>query len=724
MAGRILRKSPGFCTRINPRRPFYSNVMSLPESQWEAGALGSESSSQSSSDRVGIPSSSSWSSESLRETREGVFRVLNEGYTSPVVLHNGRTGTTLAEPSFNQSIVQEAISKAYLGDTTDVVRAFRIISHHFDTLDLSECRLVLELSRQLSTNPFHSDMANQLLGYVSSRIDYILTHMRPSDEDALVGLLRSLSLMDDRSGLEAIMAKALDLVSVNRLKSEIRLLHDLRHIPKLRPRMRSLLSSWSAGSSSLSAEQICHIIDICVSLGECCETYFSGLLRILGETPQMHMPELYGTISGLLGTSHPAVELKYFKQCVSRILETRKHPNMSYSDHLVLARAMAETGGVVRYRSRAAYQTVQAALQFSSDDPETIVSKLAICDSFSLCGPTPVPTVSLRRSSQELAHRFLKNLKGMKSDSAWTSEVVAAYAQVLAKAPTTKAFLWSDLLERLVRLHEQSACRPQDMLAFHKAAGKAESCPEVTRALISKTLGPLIVMSVRKADSLGSRGLIAASAEEGPVIAAKVRSELVNKAVGLIRIDKTAVELRSVLSLLPFLRSIENLSDESLQVLREYVSSQLLKSSEFVLTERERLAIVETLMLKDTRWHPLIEFAAEDLMVRDLSTEQLYTLGQCLGIPSALELTDLRNRWRTVAFRRLLPHDKEQLALSRSDAEIQNGLSRRLARDDHQRLFPDGPIEDGLSSVKAFCGIFMALTATASWLLDDQRWLM
>ena len=658
---------------------------------------------------------------SERKQREELLRALSEGFVRPSASRSLSSAIPVQVATTLSSLLRDAIANTGRAGSEEVSRAFRHLLQQFDTLSWNQCVLSLRLVNGVRSDPAFSESAELFLSNLALRIQYLLVDEAELDTDSLVDLLRASARLGDAEAFSRVVSTLLVRIPPGRLIAEIPTLHHLRHHSHVAPLLATLLRSWSVDPLLFNDAHIVAVLDLHVAVGECASASFSLLLDQLRCSTQLQRPEVISTITSVIDQSHSSVfELKSFKLLIQALVDSSSVKRQGSRNHLVLAAAMAETGGLQRYRSRTAYQLIQSGLQFSSDDRNDVLMKLSVCDAFGLCGHLSSVSGALggyRAGAHQLAQKFLSQLGSAKS--VWTGAVVAAYARALSRSPATRAHRWSELLDHLL----SDTSRADDLIVFFHAAMNAESCPDTTRALIEKALTPLILMDVRRDEALcGAKLMRILRDGEGDIIQ-KTRVEIVNKAVGRIRMQ-AFVDVRDVLSLLPFVPELKGVSTESVPVLRQFIASQLLTAQPIALFDSERIALISTVKFRDAKWTPLIQLAAEGFMLKDLDTKQLCQAGDSLTVSGTPGLDDVLSQWRGFAYRRLFPDDKERLASARTDEELLEGLRRRLAREEFQRTFPDGSGVNDLSSVKAFCGLFMTLTATASWWLDGNGWLM
>jgi hypothetical protein len=197
--------------------------------------------------------------------------------------------------------------------------------------------------------------------------------------------------------------------------------------------------------------------------------------------------------------------------------------------------------------------------------------------------------------------------------------------------------------------------------------------------------------------------------------------ELFVKLMGKLKESSTFVD--SIFMLIELVVSMKQIqSPDTVSLIRNRLLA-FISESRTCLTNNERVAIVRTLLLRDDGWNPLVEFALDGLEMRSVTIQQMSRIGEALSVPSCLSVTSSNEAWKQETLMRLLPVDKQRFnGMPLADVntqELVDALNRKLSVIEYQRMFPDGPEVNPLSSVKAFCGLFLTLSATASMWLDS-----
>ena len=714
MAARLLRGS--FCTRSNPVRPFYSNTMALTREWTEDFVVDQEPSSSSGlrSRTDATPLRQRW----IEASRSGGVMV----HPPPIVTISPASPLPGARADVVElSAIEVKLVALIKGvdsiDSTRMYESLVFLNKCFDTLTLSESSRALRLIGALESRRVHPETVSILLTNVCDRIRYLLSHDHGRSESVLIPLLsRALDLNHNHRCAHFVTATVVSLIDPTVVLQNKKLVRKLCGKSHLRDHIVDVLSACSDLISPVNLPTACGLLELAVSIDAPQLSIQVPLLRRVDDllrSQPVRDPSLISAIAAMVTGPASIWERQETASMVAKIVRSRLYPTSPSDAHLTLASAMVRLGGISKFTCTNSYEIVRGAVSmWESDQPSADI--LRVLAEYRL---PSIASVDARRTprikASEAGGAVVRKLtKQILSDSSpeLSDDVLASYAQVVARCRpgTVPVSVWSSLLDRMLKLDGAGdAC---DLVTFLNAANTS-TCPQTVNALIQRAVVPMAVMAVRKGDSVSNR-LINAVGGDGEVDR-KVRNEIVQKLVGQIRIQQVSPDVGQVVRVAGWISraAVDTQSIDTVSVVRDFILRSVLTEKP-ELSNTECLSLIDTVRLRDPRWTPLVEFGLTGLHMESLSVDQHVGLGECIALPGFAD-NEFQRAWRDVAFTHLLPDDKERFANGR-DGDMLGALKRKSDRIRHLREFPDGTDSDPLSTVKAFCGLFLSATVCAS----------
>ena len=374
---------------------------------------------------------------------------------------------------------------------------------------------------------------------------------------------------------------------------------------------------------------------------------------------------------------------------------------------------MLSAGGISVFRSVNAYKLVQASLQPGQycGDSEGTVRRLAICSEYRLPATTTSIAFSPRQDANAAARGFLKALSSrVHKGEGMKAEIIARYAEVIARSENEKVGIWFPLFTRMVDSEDRETI---DLIRFLFAV-KRSKCPATVVCEIERTLIPLIILNIRQ--SLEWEGRLA-SFLEGFVCSdsAKFKAEMVTKFVGRIRIGETPVTLREAMDALRVgIDIVPQISRLSLDVLRSCLVRGLIREEGRGLSNSDLSILIRMASIENPRWKPIVDFAIERVDLKQLSVKEFFQVGGAFPSISSEEHTTARAQWRARAFHLLLPNDKSRLEFDAAWEELLECVKRKSELIEFHREFPDG-LPCSSNAKASFCGFFLSATLAGAY---------
>ena len=720
MVVQLLRNSYGFCTKRNPKRPFYSSCLPMPSGVFDNGFDHAEPSTGSGYHDDPHPISRI---RDVLDTVEADSNTLRRSSLSASSAGDPQSSSKyrMASECMNMSLVERTLSRlmesVHSINSKELADSVSWINRTFDTLTFHECALALRYAAYVSYGKETNSEMKMLVSNVCDRAEYLIS--QPVENRQTSDLRMLCSLMDLSKGFPhtlTLMTRLIQDVDIGDLFRDPTLLLMLKGSMQLRDVIIPRISHVNV--SALKLLSSCRLLDLAVSVDNADNDLVSEILKQLPElmVADQNRGPLYATLAGL-AAEYPAScvwESEPMRDLISFIVKNRLFPARPSRANIALADAMCRTGGISVFSSPAAYDVIRLAFATPVVDQEQTAALLRVCSEYQLPSTLlQIPSARMRAGHQ--ARMFIKEVK--QNIGSQSAPVIAEYAMIAARHTSGIPILvtaWTATFNRITALADARLAGPDDLIKFVNAV-KTSRCPDTVKVMIHRSLTPLILMALRNQDSIDMR--LVQCVDSGPSeLDTKIRTELVQKQAGMIRIAERTVPVQAAIRAAQWIsaKRVTQVSSETVEVIRSFIT----KSLDRHISAADRIRLLTTIESGDLRWLPLVQFALDDLRVSSLTVQEYVVLGDV--ITRGFACAEMRVQWREQARFKVLPEDREKLQGDFSDAELLGALRRKLDRITLWRLFPDRTGDNPLAAVKAFCGFFLTLTVTASLVTADN----
>lgn len=592
------------------------------------------------------------------------------------------------------------------GTSSEMAEVIMFLNRNFDALSLHECLWYMRLCVCVGRDPRFQDLLGLVLVNVADRVTYLLVSGPEQREEFIVSLLRECGLLARHFPvLENVVFWLLSAMSKDLLICEMRTLYRLRKCEALKGLILEIVDH-VVNAPEVPLSSLCSAIDLKIALGSTQDqeaflekTFCRAVTCALScENPA----PLYDTLSNLVGSDLDTLwGCSAVHASIQRLVDSLemypKHPSEA---HLILATAMARTGGRKLYRSRNAYALIDKALRVKSKKSQGNLFKLEICLAFKLpcqeCSNFSTP----RKGASDAALHYLTHFGSviLNQDSA---RIISMFACSRGAVPARE---WSAMFERILELDGTAS---SDLALFLIAADQSDA-PISLKAAIRQCLTPLIRMKIRNEDTKLCESFLRLCESGKDDICEIFRTEVFMKIIGSLRLGEMCrfsdlLELTTrVVPLIDKSRPDGIVSFDAMFLLR----NALLKQSQTVAVVSNRHC-VQLLSLRGPEWTPLVDLALAHVQIDQTSLEGLCILGDRIDLMHEA----MRNSWKQHAYLNLLPADKDRLGPHSSIPDLLEAIRKKIERLDGLET----SLAEGLGDLQlAFCSFLLTLTVTAS----------